>query len=276
MIGSIGQGPGEYGRTSDFSLDMNNGHICIFSDVDRAIFEYDENGKFLKETPSPYIITSFAIRGNTIYAYTGRMPNEYPDMDGESQFRFNVVQDGEATLHQLPFRHNEKLHKIPLSDRNFSMYKDTLLLSEDLSPRVYTVNRDGKLTPRYKIDFTTNTYHPSFEDGELDIDRMQREEREGNLTKMSNGFYENDRYVIFNYARGLIGTAYVDKRDSTVHNMGYFNMDDYNHNPLASGIKFVDEEYIYKVEEPGMLVQNGNVRNRQPCHCQNTSEIKFT
>ena len=40
-----GQGPGEYGRTSDFSLDMNNGHICIFSDVDRAIFEYDENGK---------------------------------------------------------------------------------------------------------------------------------------------------------------------------------------------------------------------------------------
>lgn len=77
-----GQGPGEYGRTSDFSLDMNNGHICIFSDVDRAIFEYDENGKFLKETPSPYIITSFAIRGNTIYAYTGRMPNEYPDMDG--------------------------------------------------------------------------------------------------------------------------------------------------------------------------------------------------
>lgn len=129
-----GQGPGEYGRTSDFSLDMNNGHICIFSDVDRAIFEYDENGKFLKETPSPYIITSFAIRGNTIYAYTGRMPNEYPDMDGESQFRFNVVQDGEATLHQLPFRHNEKLHKIPLSDRNFSMYKDTLLLSEDLSP----------------------------------------------------------------------------------------------------------------------------------------------
>ena len=129
-----GQGPGEYGRTSDFSLDMDNGHICIFSDVDRAIFEYDENGKFLKETPSPYIITSFAIRENTIYAYTGRMPNEYPDMDGESQFRFNVVQDGEAALHQLPFRHNEKLHKIPLSDRNFSMYKDTLLLSEDLSP----------------------------------------------------------------------------------------------------------------------------------------------
>ena len=271
-----GQGPGEYGRTSDFSLDMNNGHICIFSDVDRAIFEYDENGKFLKETPSPYIITSFAIRGNTIYAYTGRMPNEYPDMDGESQFRFNVVQDGEATLHQLPFRHNEKLHKIPLSDRNFSMYKDTLLLSEDLSPRVYTVNRDGKLTPRYKIDFTTNTYHPSFEDGELDIDRMQREEREGNLTKMSNGFYENDRYVIFNYARGLIGTAYVDKRDSTVHNMGYFNMDDYNHNPLASGIKFVDEEYIYKVEEPGMLVQNGKKQEFSPALARQVAGMSET
>ena len=273
---SQGQGPGEYGRTSDFSLDMNNGHICIFSDVDRAIFEYDENGKFLKETPSPYIITSFAIRGNTIYAYTGRMPNEYPDMDGESQFRFNVVQDGEATLHQLPFRHNEKLHKIPLSDRNFSMYKDTLLLSEDLSPRVYTVNRDGKLTPRYKIDFTTNTYHPSFEDGELDIDRMQREEREGNLTKMSNGFYENDRYVIFNYARGLIGTAYVDKRDSTVHNMGYFNMDDYNHNPLASGIKFVDEEYIYKVEEPGMLVQNGKKQEFSPALARQVAGMSET
>ena len=282
-----GQGPGEYGRTSDFSLDMNNGHICIFSDVDRAIFEYDENGKFLKETPSPYIITSFAIRGNTIYAYTGRMPNEYPDMDGESQFRFNVVQDGEATLHQLPFRHNEKLHKIPLSDRNFSMYKDTLLLSEDLSPRVYTVNRDGKHTPRYKIDFTpnttkkkknntTNTNQQNKKNGELDIDRMQREEREGNLTKMSNGFYENDRYVIFNYARGLIGTAYVDKRDSTVHNMGYFNKVDYNHYPLASGIKFVDEEYIYKVEEPGMLVQNGKKQEFSPALARQVAGMSET
>ena len=99
-------------------------------------------------------------------------------------------------FHRTPDDAEQLMLKIPLSDRNFSMYKDTLLLSEDLSPRVYTVNRDGKLTPRYKIDFTTNTYHQSFEDGELDIDRMQREEREGNLTKMSNGFYENDRYVI--------------------------------------------------------------------------------
>ena len=105
---------------------------------------------------------------------------------------------------------------------------------------------------------------------------MQREEREGNLTKMSNGFYENDRYVIFNYARGLIGTAYVDKRDSTVHNMGYFNMDDYNHNPHASGIKFGDEEYIYKVEEPGMLVQNGKKQEFSPALARQVAGMSET
>lgn len=259
-----GQGSGEYGRTCDFSLNMSNGNICIYSDIDRAIFEYDDNGKFVREIPSPYIFNSFAICGDTIYENTGRSPNEYPDMEEECQFRFNVVENGKTTLHQLPFRYNEKLYKIPLSGSNFFMYKDTLLLYEDLSPRIYTIDNDGKLSPRYKIEFTTNTYEPSFEDTDIDIDRMRREEKEGNLTKLSFGFYENDRYIMFNYARGLIGTAYVNKKDSTIHNMGYFNMDDYNNNTLGSCIDFMDEEYVYKVEEAGILLKKNEYKQLYP------------
>ena len=288
-ISAHGQGPGEYLRTQDFALNLENDHICIFSDVDQAIFEYDTHGKFVKEIPSTYILQSFALRGNILYEYTGRFANEYPDTDGKYQFRFNVIKDGQSISHQLPYIHKEELYEIPMSTHNFTTYKDTLLLSESLSPLIYTVAKDGTLTPRYRIEFTTNKYNPSFEDEHIDIKRMRLEEKEGNLTKLGSALFENDRYIFFNYTRGLVGTAYVNKRDNSVHNIGFFTMDDYHENPLALNIRYMDENYLYIVEEPGALLMKNsshlsqsetpvarNRRTKQSGYCTNPIKVNRT
>ena len=268
-ISAHGQGPGEYLRTQDFALNLENDHICIFSDVDQAIFEYDTHGKFVKEIPSTYILQSFALRGNILYEYTGRFANEYPDTDGKYQFRFNVIKDGQSISHQLPYIHKEELYEIPMSTHNFTTYKDTLLLSESLSPLIYTVAKDGTLTPRYRIEFTTNKYNPSFEDEHIDIKRMRLEEKEGNLTKLGSALFENDRYIFFNYTRGLVGTAYVNKRDNSVHNIGFFTYS-------GRTRRIANEELKPSVLSQSETPVARNRRTKQSGYCTNPIKVNRT
>lgn len=52
-----------------------------------------------------------------------------------------------------------------------------------------------------------------------------------------------------------MGGVYVNKKDRSIHNMGFFLEDDFNHNQLPITTKFVDEKYMYKIEEPATLIR---------------------
>ena len=275
-LSARGQGPGEYGRISDFTLDCDNGNICIYSDLDRAVLVYDSTGTFVAETPVDLIFSSIAMDNGLMYAYTGKLPNEYLGMDRAQQFRLNVMENGEVKHRALPYAYKEDLMRVPLSSRNFSRYRDTLLLVEYLAPEVYALDKEGKPSPRYRIDFTTNSLQPRFEDEDVDREQLETARKMGSYTELSTGFYETSRYLFFNYARGLIGTAYVDKQEDMVHNMGYFNLDDFNNNTLGSSIAFVDEDYLYKVEEPGMLIKKREVQDLSPALDAQVEEMSET
>lgn len=250
-IARQGAGPGEYGRISDFSLNLANGNICIYSDMSRRYLEYDSTGLFLRDVPVPYVITSFAVRGDSSYVYAPRYPNRYAD---GFQYRLSVLDKGKPVLHQLPFSYRDEYSMVPLSMNNFSVYKDTLLLVEYLSPSVYAIGRDGRVLPRYLLDFG-NAYQPGFQSGEIDLERLDAYRETGEYASLYAGFYETGRYLFFNYAKGLIGSMYVDKTDWQVVDMGYFLQDDYHHILLSASNSFADEDCIYKIEEPGILCE---------------------
>jgi hypothetical protein len=72
-----------------------------------------------------------------------------------------------------------------------------------------------------------------------------------------------------NYARGLIGTAYVNKRDNTIHNMGYFLFDDINKMSLNQNIVSIDEKgNMYKLMEPQDMIDQSK-RIQPSLHLQN-------
>lgn len=250
-----GQGPGEYPRISNFIMDMESGNICIRSDVARAILTYTEKGDFLKKTSTPLFLRSFAVQKDYSYYYLGGKQNEdFFGKDYPNQYRYVVMKNGECINQQLDFTYDEKFSLIPLSDDNFTFYKDTILLFEDLKPEIYTIDSVGCLKPRYRIEFLTNTYTPSF-NIDIDLDKMKTEKENGRLATLWNKFYENDNYIFFGYSwGGTIGSIYVNKNDNTIHNMGFFLKDDFNNNPLSITPDYVDEDYMYTIEEPSILL----------------------
>ena len=251
-----GQAPDEYPRISDFTVDMTNGNLYIYSDMAKAIYAYTTNGEFIKRSPSPFILTSFAVGGNYTYYYPGRLPNtEFYAETYPCQYRYVAMENDKLKHQQLEYIYNEQFLRIPLSNNNFSFYKDTMLLVEFLKPEVYSIDSIGLLTPRYKIDFLINNYVPSF-DNDIDLERIRSERKNNNFANLSGHFFETSDYVFFNYARGMVGSIYISKSDWMVHDMGFFLYDDFNQNSLPIGVGFVDNDHIYKIEEPAFLIKS--------------------
>ncbi|WP_368107074.1 6-bladed beta-propeller [Bacteroides nordii] len=259
-----GKGPDEYPRIYDFTMDMTTGDIYIYSDMSKTIYAYTEKGEFIRKMESPFILSSFGIQGNYTYYYLGRTPNaDFYSETFPEQCRYVVMENDEFKHEQLKYIFDDKYLQIPSSRNVFSFYKDTMLLVEYLKPEIYSIDSIGRLRPKYRIEFLTNTYSPSFNE-EIDLERMESEKKNGNLTTLFNAFFETDDYLFFNYARGIIGSAYVNKKDRTIHNMGYFLMDDFNQNSLPSVIDFVDENYMYKSVEPASLIRRQLKGNFSP------------
>lgn len=259
-----GKGPDEYLNIADFTLNRKNGNIMIYSDRGQAFYEYTGDSKLVEKSKSPFIMSSFAVDGEWKYCYLGKLPNMdfYKDMY-PSQYRYVASKDGEIYSRQLLYEYDDSFLRTSLSSDNFTFYGDTVLLTEFLRPEVFAIDSLGNLLPRYRIEFTTNTYASTF-DEKVDLVRREQAIKDGELTTLFGAFYENSHYLFFNYARGLIGLAYVDKKDGSIHNPGYFLLDDFNQNTLSVSIAFVDEEYVYLLGEPGLLLEKKKRKTLSP------------
>ncbi len=271
-----GEGPSEYLNISDFTLNRENGNLMIYSDRAQTLYEYTTGGELVKKSEIPFLMSSFAAKGDWKYCYLGRLPNRqlYEDIFPES-YRYVTLNDGNVCNQHFKYEYNKDFLNVPLSSNNFTYYKDKILLTEFLCPAVYEIDSLGNLIPRYRIEFTTNTYVPSFNES-IDLRRMKEAEKEGEYTSLFGAFYENENYLFFNYSRGLIALAYVDKKDDSIHNPGYFLLDDFNQNTLSVTLASVDEKYVYLLEEPGLLKEKQRRKQLSSCLselCENMQEF---
>lgn len=250
-----GEGPEEYASISDFEIDRKTGDICIYSNPTLSVLVYGEDGQFKSRKRIPFIFNRLAKQDSLIHYYTGRFPNkELYKKSFPEQYRFLTTDlNCQLTNEQLYYVFDPSHELVPLPKFNFTYHKDTLLLTEYFSPKVYTVLPDGTLSPRYRIEFTTNTYAPSFE-SPIDMDIMKAARKDGNLTTLFSPVFETEHYLFFNFARGLIGTAYVDKRTHEIHNLGYFQEDDINQISTGNTLSFADNDHLYKVEEASSIL----------------------
>lgn len=273
-VSKQGGGPEEYPRIYDFEVDRQNGNIWIYSDITGKFYQYTTSGEFVKQVKSPVLISSFAVHKDWKYCYLGRSANmDYYKATYPQMCRYMALLGDEPQYQELAYEYKDI--KVPLSNSNYSFYKDTVLLTEFLKPMVYSIDTLGQLHPRYRIEFTTNTISLSF-DEEIDMNAVKSAEKSGNYTYLFGSFFETDKYIFFNYARGLIGTGYVDKSTGIIHNQGYFLEDDFNTIGLPVSISFVDEDYMYKTVEPRILLKNrekGNLSSYLEKVCQSMQEF---
>lgn len=163
----------------------------------KAIYTYTKDGEFIKRSPSPFILSSFAVQGNYTYYYPGRFPNaEFYAETYPHQYRYVVMENDKFKHPQLEYIYKEQFLRVPLSNNNFSFYKDTMLLVEFLKPEIYSIDSIGHLSPRYKMDFLTNKYVPSF-DNDIDLERIRFERKNNNFVNLSGCSFETSNYVFF-------------------------------------------------------------------------------
>ena len=263
-ISRKGRGPGEYGRISGVSVDRKSKDIFIRSDINQAIFRYSWQGRFIESIPTSLIVSSFEVKDDKILFYTGMLPNEtFYRSSFPEQYRYIVSQNDEVILNQLKWKYKDEYRNIPLSNDNFSQCGDTVLLTEFLDSKVYSIDSDGALMPRYRIDFLNNKYNLSW-DKSIDIDRLEEDLASGRYVKLYNAFYENSNYILFNYAHQIVGFVYVNKKEKSIHNMGYVMMDDFNEIPLSSSVRYLDENYMYQIIEPNNVLSENNLKLMTP------------
>lgn len=260
-----GNGPKEYVQITDFDIDRSNGDICIYSNRSQSVCIYTAEGEFKIKYNVPFLLSTLTKQDTLVHYYLGRLPNtHFYKAFFPEQYRFLTANlSNEPVNEELYYKFDDTHLQVPNGSIHFSYYKDTLLLTEYLSPKVYTVSSDGSLNPRYCIRFTTNTYSPSFE-APLDLDIMNNATTEGGLAVLYSPIFETDDYIFFNYAWGLVGIGCVYKPTSEIRNLGYFIDDDFNGISLSTSIYFADSTHLYQIKEMGALIETKRGQETSP------------
>jgi hypothetical protein len=274
-IARKGRAPEEYARMFYATVDQTTKDIYIYSDMDQAIFRYSWQGKFIEKTAMPLIISSFEAEDGNLLLYAGRSWNKnFYSSSFPRQWRYALLRDNEIVLNQLEWEYKEEFGSIPLPRYNFTRYRDTVLLTEFIDSKVYSTDSDKSLVPRYRIDFLSNEYDLSW-DKPFDIEQWQKDLSSGRQVELSNMFHENSNCIMFNYAHEIIGLVYVDKTKNSIHNMGYFILDDYNKIPMSSVISYLDENCMYQIKEPLSFTER-NVSMMTPAMQKKFGNLKIS
>lgn len=250
-ISKKGRADDEYVRIMDFFVNPKSSNIYIYSDANQSIYEYNSQAKLLSKIDIPFTIRSFAVLDDFTSYYSGVIPNGSYD-EGSIQYSYRGVYQGNVNC-QLPFYFFEDLLRLPSSNNNFTFYNDTLLLTDYITAKTYKIFNDSKLVPQYSIKFTSNLIEIDY-NSKVSFSDIREAQRSGTYVTLHNSFYENDRYIFFNFSRGIVGLGIINKVENKTY-CEYILVDDFNNNTLNTSISYVDSAYMYKIAEPHMLLR---------------------
>src|SRR5690606_36238678 len=78
QIGRQGRGPTEYINIRDFDVNESTGHVLIYDDYTRKIFQFLSDGTFIKEVQMPFAASQIAVRDDLVYMYRFN-PSQFSD-----------------------------------------------------------------------------------------------------------------------------------------------------------------------------------------------------
>lgn len=253
-INERGAGPEEYPTMDNVAIHPADGSVYIQCAPLRTLYKYDNRGRFVGKIPCSVITSSFKPVGeDSLICYSSSLPNTrfyqstFPD-----QYRFSVIHNDRLLKKGLEFRYNEAVMNIPTaSANNFSLYKDTLLLIDDLDGRIYSVDKNNELHPRYRVVFSTNKESFSYDLKDPDIDYFR-----GNDYSNISNFVETEKYIFIQYSyKGYIFLCIFNKATNNVYNVGLTWYDKKNNMGMPTDVEAADSDLncVYATIEAGEL-----------------------
>lgn len=196
-IGRVGKGPGEYLRIMDFTINSSEKKIYIYDSDQRKVLSFNYNGDFNSEFKINSYPTCITCVDDKYLALLWVKPDFIRNENyGLSYYTF----DGKLICKEFNREEENAEESMPstfLTRLNY--YCDTLTYWEVNLDVIYRIDKDKKMIPRYKIDYTKNTDSKDMSKISQDVFRFSHFlETEKNLFFLKGVYNNRIKHLIFN------------------------------------------------------------------------------
>lgn len=178
---SIGEGPDNISGILDYLPTKSGLEILTGMGEQTKITYFDSVYKKENEIPINYIATSFEKLGNESYFFSGSY--NLPFVNDRL-----VITNKNGEIINKYLENDYKNEMLPMTEKNFTKYKEKIYYHEVFNPIVYQVETDTIL-PRYKIDFGRYNLNKSFWETDL-MENFDKLLTDGIAS--INNYWEND------------------------------------------------------------------------------------
>lgn len=200
-IGKVGNGPGEYNRIDDFSLDENQQVIYALCDKNKII-TYTLSGDLVAEQTLPFFASAMEFWNETFYFVVN-------DKDNSNL----IVTDKNLKVVSSYFPNSEYGNKQRVLVHPFQKTENGVYYRRFLDNNMYKINQKGELSLAYKIDLGANSFSLD-EAKSLTLEEMKEKLKSSRCH--IKYFTENSQYALIVFHDNNIPYLSVyDKREGT-------------------------------------------------------------
>ncbi|MGS2741687.1 6-bladed beta-propeller [Sinomicrobium sp. M5D2P17] len=203
-IGALGHGPGEFTTLWDFELDPESEKLLLLGHNEKAVFEYDLEGDYIKTIRNNLWASTFVKTDDFWFYYINHNDNS---LTGKNNL---IVLDNSGKIKDRLFPFSKDLN-IMLGDEGIMFENNEgFLYSSALSDTIFQLHPDREMYPKYIFDFGENALP---EEARNSINKLQEVQLEHSF--LQKYFVESKDMIVFTYFdKGKRVTAFCHKENN--------------------------------------------------------------
>lgn len=266
-IGYRGSGNNEYIYPTDMLYDKYENQVIVFDNGKHDLMYFSLNGKLLKKTKLPWVISVFGIIDNNRLAVYMNYDEDLSNK--EKGYNFRIIDfDGNVIKEFAPFT-KEQVGFSTECRSTFSYYKDELLCMKPFSSLVFTLTQDS-IIPKYNLSFGEDRVPKEW----LGTDKFYENLRKYENIVFCSKFFESNNYIIMNLVRNKVLSLCVvrkDKMDKTY--VGNVTINDLYGFVGGVSVCEVSNNNIYFSVDPSSFDAYRDIINKYPLNTNIANEL---
>ena len=207
LVGKRGQGPGEFIRINDVTINKNNRNILAICDERKSLMSFDFDGKYIEEKRLNYFVNQIELIGHEDVLIF----NDYPSDDPFS-VRW-LESKGTVKDNLFPFSKDIKDMRFDFNG-GLSDNEDGVLFNHSSQNIFYQIKESGEVYSKFYVDFGSRKWA---KDKELDITGFHATLFGGEISYLVNDFYESEDQLVFTYVEQMrMNKAFFNKRTKAI------------------------------------------------------------
>ncbi len=249
-VGNRGHGPGEYIDIADYCIDTRTERVLVLSIEKRSLYYYNMEGEHIITKKLSFQAFSMAInKEQEIAFYLGYFDEDFVNLKITDMNTDKILYYG--------FGYPKGIRPMNLTNitGGLTNNKKGFLYSDATSSYIHQISDDGKVGPRYHINFGSSFIE---EEKKYEFYDFFEDIQKGNLTFLTNLYEENENALVFTYNRESSNkknvivqrfNAYYDKYNKIVYSTESLKKT-FLSEKLSSPLGITDDEKFISIINP--------------------------